>query len=97
MPGYDGTGPGGTGPLTGGGRGFCAGSVNGTARRPRFGRGGGNGRRNIYRATGLTGWQRAGVTPLSEKEVLKEEADFLRGELADIQSRIVELGKNNKE
>lgn len=97
MPGYDGMGPAGMGPLTGGGRGFCAGSVKGVAGRPRFGRGGGRGWRNIYRATGLTGWQRDGSEPLSEKEALRKEADLLKGELAGIQSRIDELEKNNRE
>lgn len=53
MPGIDGTGPIGQGPLTGGRRGFCV----GTAQVP--GRKGGHGRRNQFYATGLTGWQRA--------------------------------------
>jgi len=52
MPGRDGTGPQGQGPLTGGRRGFCAGAA------PFTGRGGGRGWRNQYYATGLTGWQR---------------------------------------
>ncbi len=40
MPGFDGTGPGGMGPMTGGGRGFC--NPAGTS-RGWFGRGGGRG------------------------------------------------------
>jgi hypothetical protein len=61
MPGFDGTGPWGQGPLTGGGRGSCAGAVP----RPWGGRGGGRGWRNQYHATGLTGWQRqaGGLAP----------------------------------
>jgi len=54
MPGFDGTGPWGQGPLTGGGRGYCAGAVP----RPWGARGAGRGWRNQYYATGLTGWQR---------------------------------------
>ena len=53
MPGRDGTGPMGYGPMTGGRRGFCGDA----AAFP--GRGGGRGRRNQFYATGLTGWQRA--------------------------------------
>ena len=65
MPGFDGTGPMGQGPMTGGGRGYCAVPLSGN--RPMypgqrfFGRGGGRGRRNWYYATGLTGWQRASM------------------------------------
>jgi len=64
MPGFDGTGPMGMGPMTGGGRGFCVTPVAGM--RPRFlggrffGRGGGRGWRHWYYATGLPGWARAG-------------------------------------
>jgi len=57
MPGLDGTGPRGQGPLTGGGRGNCAGAF------PSAGRGGGRGWRNRFYATGLTGWQRAAQAP----------------------------------
>jgi Family of unknown function (DUF5320) len=53
MPGRDGTGPMGCGPMTGGRRGVC-----GDAAMPP-GRGSGRGRRNQFYATGLTGWQRA--------------------------------------
>jgi hypothetical protein len=65
MPGGDGTGPAGMGPMTGRAAGYCAGyAAPGYANSwPRrgfgFGRGG-RGRRNWYYATGLTGWQRAG-------------------------------------
>jgi len=69
MPGGDGTGPAGMGPMTGWGAGYCAGfdepgSVNFSPGR-RFwgfwgGRGGGRGWRNRFYATGLTRWQRAG-------------------------------------
>ena len=66
MPGRDGTGPMGHGPMTGGRRGFCGDA----AISP--GRGGGRGRRNQFYATGLTGWQRAaqaeaqGTAPTSD-------------------------------
>lgn len=53
MPGRDGTGPTGHGPMTGGRRGFCGDATAFPSR------GGGRGRRNQFYATGLTGWQRA--------------------------------------
>ena len=70
MPGGDGTGPQGMGPMTGRAAGFCAGYpvpgyANPIGGRGFFGRGrgfggGGWGRRNWYYATGLPGWARAG-------------------------------------
>ncbi len=67
MPGGDGTGPGGMGPMTGRAAGYCAGynvpgyanSVGGRGFGFGGGFGGGRGRRNWYTATGMTGWQRA--------------------------------------
>ena len=53
MPGRDNTGPLGQGPKTGRGRGFCGGGGRG-----RGGYGRGWRRRNMFHATGLTGWQR---------------------------------------
>jgi len=69
MPGGDGTGPAGLGPMTGRAAGYCAGYsvpgyMNPIPGRGYFGMGrggGGWGRRNWFYATGLTGWQRAGV------------------------------------
>ncbi len=68
MPGGDGTGPGGMGPMTGRAAGYCAGySVPGFMNPIPgqgswgWGRGGGWGRRNLFYATGLPGWQRAAV------------------------------------
>jgi hypothetical protein len=63
MPGGDGTGPAGLGPMTGRAAGLCAGYPTPGYMSPGpgwgFGRGGGWGRRNRFYATGLTGWQRA--------------------------------------
>ena len=112
MPGGDGTGPMGMGPMTGGGRGFCVAPADGLRTRPFgrrfFGRGGGRGRgyRNMYYATGLPGWGRAGygypafgmgyAPEIPEKEeavMLKEEAAFLAEELKAIQERLAALEK----
>ena len=69
MPGGDGTGPGGMGPMTGRAAGYCAGYAVPGFMNPGQGwgywgagrGGGGRGRRNWYYATGLTGWQRASL------------------------------------
>ena len=66
MPGGDGTGPGGMGPMTGRAAGICAGygapgyvnRIGGRGYRG-WSRGGGWGRRNWFHATGLPGWARA--------------------------------------
>ena len=66
MPGGDGTGPRGIGPMTGRAAGFCAGNTVAGYMNPiggrgygGRGRGGGWGRRNWYNATGLPEWARA--------------------------------------
>ncbi|MBN1796666.1 MAG: DUF5320 domain-containing protein [Sedimentisphaerales bacterium] len=116
MPGGDGTGPGGMGPMTGRAAGYCAGySVPGYAnpffgRGRGMGRGGGRGRRNWFYATGLPGWAREqygypasgqmqGYPPIAygqpnpEQEVtaLKQQAEFMRSSLDEINQRITEL------
>ncbi len=63
MPGFNGTGPMGQGPMTGGGRGYCAVALNGSGVMPGnnrgfYGRGRGHGFRNCFYATGLPGWMR---------------------------------------
>lgn len=69
MPGGDGTGPAGLGPMTGRAAGYCAGypvpgymnpvGGRGYGGWSRAFRGGGRGWRNWYYATGLPGWARA--------------------------------------
>ncbi len=73
MPGFDGTGPAGQGQMSGGGRGYCAVSLNGVDARPgngrgSFGRGGGRGFRNCFYATGLPGWMRLKRGELNGKQ-----------------------------
>jgi hypothetical protein len=112
MPRGDGTGPMGMGPMTGRGAGFCAGfGMPGFLNRGfwlGFGRGrggrGGFGWRNMFYATGLTGWQRAamgiqppgfgryaGMTKTQEIEVLKQQAEEAAQVLENIRKRISEL------
>ncbi len=88
MPGGDGTGPRGMGPMSGGGRGLCVAPMAGV--RPRsFGNGCGRGWRNQFYATGLPRWARGA----NEAEILKDEAGFLKEELKAIQNRIEILEK----
>ena len=90
MPGFDGTGPGGMGPMTGGGRGYCAVALNGAGNRPIgrrgfYGRGGGRGFRNWGAAARFPIWRVSGGDELT---ALKDQADFLKQQLEDIEARL---------
>jgi hypothetical protein len=118
MPRGDQTGPAGLGPMTGRAAGYCAGYsmpgyVNPVFGGGFFGRGrgfygrggGGRGFRNMYYATGLTGWQRAsmggpfgfaqgepafaGAYPYAGEVTPKQETDILKTE-ADLLKRQLE-------
>ena len=115
MPGGDRTGPMGMGPMTGRGAGLCAGSgapgfMNRFVRGGSFGRGrgggggGGRGWRNMFYATGLTGWQRAeagvapvlpqtppAVDPQQELQSLAAQADAAAATLEQVRRRIDEI------
>jgi hypothetical protein len=113
MPGRNGMGPMGEGPMTGGGRGWCGGAAAWTDQPGRgFGMGRGNGRgggwrhRYWFRATGLTGWQRAqmgwtgaasgfpfAVSREQELALLKQQAVNLEQALGVLRSRIQEIEK----
>ncbi|MDD5217156.1 MAG: DUF5320 domain-containing protein [Candidatus Omnitrophica bacterium] len=104
MPGGDGTGPMGMGPMTGGGRGFCGTSAPqrflGFGRGAGRGAGGGRGRRNWFYATGLTRQQRlsAGWPVISREEetnLLKDQAEVMTQQLENIRKRISELESSN--
>lgn len=66
--------------------------------------GGGRGRRNWYRATGMPGWARTGYgypyvssyTADQELSFLRDEAEFLRRQLEEIQTRISTMEKSEK-
>lgn len=103
MPGFDGTGPQGLGPMTGGGRGYCAVPISGKQPiypgRGFFGRGGGRGRRNRYYATGLSGWQRAsmgmpafgGAHAYAPEMTPKEETDILKNEADFLKKQLEDI------
>lgn len=104
MPRGDGTGPMGTGPMTGRAAGYCAGYgtpgfANGGGGRGFWGRGGGRGFRHWFHATGLPGPMRAGVCggpyrqadPKQHKQVLENQAQALQAELEAIKQQITEL------
>jgi hypothetical protein len=88
MPGFDGTGPMGVGPMTGGGRGYCAvllprsstATVGGITYGPRAGR-----------------WVAPyyaiapGVTAEEEFNFLKSRVQVLREELKELENRIAQL------
>jgi hypothetical protein len=85
MPGFDGTGPSGMGPMTGGGRGFCA--VPLPAAWPTYmGTG-------AYRSYSLPWGTPFAPTMSREQEIgfLKDEAWALKRTLEEIDARIKEL------
>lgn len=101
MPGFDGRGPEGRGQMTGGGRGFCALPAGDVTVNPRRGVGSfpggrGRGRRNIYRAAGLTRWQRYPGAASGDIESLKREAEMLKAELDEVQIHIGEMGSSEQ-
>ena len=104
MPGGDGTGPNGMGPMTGRAAGFCAGNAVPGFQNPArgwgfFGRGrggGGRGRRNRYWATGLTGWQRAAwgappVVPMAPAVDRDKELQALKGQAEYLENALNEI------
>jgi hypothetical protein len=108
MPGLDGTGPWGEGPMTGGGRGFCN-FVGAGYRRPYgwsygLGRGYGRGfgfRRGFAPWHGPYRWYEPAygetypMEPKQEINMLKGEADAMKKELNEINRRIQELEKES--
>jgi len=102
------------GPMTGRGAGYCAGYDRpgyanpwggGCGGRGFWGAGGGGrGWRNMYYATGVPGWARAGYppaapvgygypapAPIDEAEALKAQADALANQLEAIKARLADL------
>lgn len=109
MPGFDGTGPAGMGPRTGGGRGFCPapeynspGFGAGRGGFPRGGGrgrawGGGRGRRYASRQQWEPEYYREYVPVRNnvedEKEYLEKQTNSLENQVAYLQEQITELNK----
>ena len=88
MPGLDGTGPRGMGPMTGGGRGFC--SPWGIGAAHTYGSPGWSYAPSYYGAYGF-GPFAPRMTREQETEFLKTEAEALRRELKALEDRIGQL------
>ncbi len=102
MPGGNGTGPMGGGPMTGRGAGYCGGyDMPGYTNRG-FGRGmGGAGYgRGWGRGMGArfhAWWQNVPVSqpnPVDERQMLEQEASYLKTQVEQIQNRLNELGES---
>lgn len=103
MPGGNGTGPMGQGPMTGRGAGYCPGSgmqagfaagrgfSGGMGRRNRFFAGGQNGRRNLWMMGTGASCPYGNYDPELEKQVLEKQADNLQTKLEIIKKRLSEI------
>jgi len=93
MPGFDGTGPMGIGPMTGGGRGFCSPRGRGAARTYGFPRW--TGYAYPYYSPGPFVPSAASFAPQmtgeQEFDFLKNQAQAMRGQLEQIEARLQEL------
>lgn len=103
MPGFNGTGPNGAGPMTGRGMGSCAGNnVDargfGAGRGMGRGLGRGAGRRGCgYASAGFRfgGWPAYEPTEDQKKEILNNQANFLENELKVIHDEINRLSNTD--
>jgi hypothetical protein len=93
MPGFNGTGPMGMGPITGGGRGFCGIRGAGIA-HPAYGfhHGGTYAFPEVYGYTPFN----AQMSREQELELLRNEATALKRELETIEGRIGQLSADTK-
>jgi len=91
MPVFDGTGPGGIGPMTGRGMGPCGGGYGygrgGYGRGMGYGRGLGRGFGWGYGPVGYT----PRVTKKEEKEILEGDLEAIQEEMNDIKARLDEI------
>jgi hypothetical protein len=108
MPGFDGTGPRGFGPMTGWRRGNCVGPggfLSARGRLGRFGSGGGRGWRNRNwvpegRGWGYPGyhtrWFNADIPADEEIKILKEDEKHLEEELQYVRDELEKLKKKEQ-
>lgn len=98
MPGFDGTGPMGMGPMTGGARGGCSPygrsyGRGGSGPWSGWGRGRGRGYRHRYWATGSPGWMRPGPIdpwgpPFTTSYAREQEVGFLKNQAAVLKEEL---------
>jgi len=94
MPSGDGTGPAGMGPMTGRGRGFCAGFNVPGYMNPGFRRGFGRGFGRGFRAQAFYPQmisQPQVITEVEEKKLLQEDLELMEQEMQEIKKRLKEL------
>ena len=98
MPGRDGTGPMGMGPLTGRGAGCCTGFAAhkyghpfAFTRRVGLGCRCGHGRHRGFLGVGWPGWAYCGYPAPDEGEILQAEKEFLQGQITFLEDRLVQL------
>jgi hypothetical protein len=97
MPGMNGSGPLGTGPMTGRGGGYCMAPVSPEAGFiPGFGRGGGRGRRNCINAVGSP-WLAGMNQGSSPAAVGEQELNQLRAQLGKLEDALQEAKKRIQE
>lgn len=101
MPGGDGTGPRGMGPMTGRGAGFCTGYSTAGYANTVFGFGRGRGRGLGWRGAFANGYYEnqylREITPKQEAEALKSQAKIMQDEINAINERIKEIETVSKE
>ncbi|MDO9542536.1 MAG: DUF5320 domain-containing protein [Kiritimatiellia bacterium] len=107
MPGGDGTGPLGMGPMTGRAAGFCAGYgmpgyMNPIGGRGFWGRGrgGGGGWRNRFYATGVPGGAGIGMpygAPYASAPTKEQELDMLKGQAEQFETALGDIRKRLQE
>jgi hypothetical protein len=112
MPGFDGTGPAGMGPMTGGARGYCRpwglGRMYGYGRRYGLGRGYGFGRGYRFGmgmpyegpvpyAYGAPAKPAPGAYPYAPQMTREQELDFLKDEAAAIKDQLEQIDARIKE
>jgi len=90
MPGFNGTGPRGMGPMTGGGRGLCA--VPLSARRLPYVSGGAYPRYTAPQSMSFP----SQATPQQDIDFLKGQAQAIRGQLEQIEDRIREMASEKE-
>ncbi len=107
MPGGDGTGPMGMGPMTGRGAGFCAGFQMPGYMNPAWGCGTGFGRgrgfRRMYYLTGMPGWVRYGhpAYPVYNVQYQSQspayDREFLANQAEFLENQLKQIKKQLKE